>query len=298
MEPETFHQGLRLKLPPTSSGLKPLEGLSFLLAEDNVTNQLVASQMLKALGGMVEIASDGAIALELLQKTDFDILLIDIEMPRVSGLDVIRTVRGDPGALAEKPIIALTAYAMEEHRTKILNVGADGLIAKPISSITQFGNDIRSIAANAIKTRTGESLDPEAAPAPAPKAQDVMAAERQGGGERAQIEEAIFDGLVQSMGAKGLPVVLKKAEDDIATAGRQIEMAAETGDMVLMRGASHVVISVAGSVGGIRLQRQAEALNRLAHIEERGAAAVLAKEVDKEIRGVLAFIKSKRTGGA
>ena len=286
-----------MKLPSSASGRKPLEGLSFLLAEDNVTNQLVASQMLKALGGEVEIAADGAIALDLVKARDFDILLIDIEMPRVSGLDVIRAVRADEAPLATKPIIALTAYAMAEHRVKILEVGADGLIAKPITSITQFGEDIRDIASKALAERNGEA--PQSAP-PKPKpvtAPEVMAGERRVDPAGAQIDRAIFDGLAQSVGAKGFAAVLRKAEDDLETAGRQIEMAAETGDIVLMRGASHVVISVAGSVGGVRLQRQAEALNRLAHIEEIGAAAVLTREINRELKGVLEFIRVERKGG-
>ena len=73
-------------------------------------------------------------------------------------------------------------------------------------------------------------------------------------------------------------------------------MAAESRDVELMRGASHVVISVAGSVGAVRLQRQAEALNRLAHIEELSAAAVLARELEKELMGVVAFLRAETSG--
>lgn len=269
---------------------RPLAGLTFLLAEDNVTNQLVASQMLKTLGGSVEIAADGAIALQFLQDRDYDILLIDIEMPRVSGLDVIRSVRGEKGELKDKPVIALTAYAMEEHRRKILEVGADGLIPKPITSITQFGKDIVGIVASKLDALADTA--PEAAAED--DANDVMARERMHDPSGAQIEMEIFDGLAASLGVKGLPGILKKADEDLATARDQIETAAETGDFELMRGASHVVVSVAGSVGGVRLQRQAEALNRLAHIEELGAAAVLTKELAKELEGVLAFIRAQR----
>ncbi|MEL7463700.1 MAG: response regulator [Pseudomonadota bacterium] len=285
-----------MKLPAASPGSKPLEGLTFLLAEDNVTNQLVASQMIKALGGSVEIAADGAIALELIGKQSFDILLVDIEMPRVSGLDVIRSVRARQDPVAAAPIIALTAYAMAEHRTKIIGAGADGLIAKPITSITRFGEDIREIAAKAAAERGGAEIAAPEASAPKATAPEIMAEERRATPGGAVIERGVFDGLAQSMGAAGLRTLLRKAEEDLETAGNQIEMAAETGDVVLMRGASHVVISVAGSVGGVRLQRQAEALNRLAHIEELAAAAVLAGEIRKELDGVLTFIRNERSG--
>lgn len=271
-------------------GRKPLEGLSFLLAEDNVTNQLVASQMIKALGGEVEIASDGAIALDVLKTRDFDILLVDIEMPRVSGLDVIRSVRGGGGALAEKPVIALTAYAMEEHREKIIGVGADGLIAKPITSITALGEEIRKIAGRRIGGVVETPSEPKES------AYEVLQKEAANDASGPKIERGIFDGLVSSIGAKGVPTVLRKATDDLETACGQIEMAAESSDVELMRGASHVVISVAGSVGAVRLQRQAEALNRLAHIEELSAAAVLARELKKELLGVVAFLRAETDG--
>jgi CheY-like chemotaxis protein len=93
-----------------------LSGLRVLLAEDNPTNQLVATQMLESLGASVVLAEDGAEALEILGLGTFDVLLIDIEMPRVNGIEMIRTVRGYSGPAAEVPMIALTAYVMREHR--------------------------------------------------------------------------------------------------------------------------------------------------------------------------------------
>jgi len=76
-----------------STKLPDLSGLSILLAEDNITNQMVVTQMLDAMGAHFEIASDGVEALEKFETHDFDVLLLDIEMPRMSGLDVIRSVR-------------------------------------------------------------------------------------------------------------------------------------------------------------------------------------------------------------
>lgn len=136
------------------SNLSRLQGMSVLLAEDNVTNQLVATQMLGNLGATVDVASDGAIALERLAQNSYDILLVDIEMPRVSGLDVIRSVRSSAGELANAPVIALTAYAMQEHREKIRKAGADGLIPKPIISIEQFGADILNYMDEGVKRRS------------------------------------------------------------------------------------------------------------------------------------------------
>ena len=106
-----------------------LSGLRVLLAEDNPTNQLVAAQMLESLGASVLLAEDGAEALEIVAREPFDVMLVDIEMPRVSGIEVLRTVRGLSGPIAEVPMIALTAYVMREHRAAIDAAGADDSLA-------------------------------------------------------------------------------------------------------------------------------------------------------------------------
>ena len=109
-----------------------LDSVRVLLAEDNPTNQLVAAQMLESLGATVTLARDGAEALELAERQSFDAMLIDIEMPRVSGIDVIRRVRQSSAPLAETPIIALTAYALSGDAERSLQVGCDAHLTKPI----------------------------------------------------------------------------------------------------------------------------------------------------------------------
>ena len=84
-----------------------LSGLNILLAEDNPTNQLVAVQMLESLGATVTLAVDGAEALEILDGKLFDVALIDIEMPRVSGIELIQRLREDRGPVADMPMIAI-----------------------------------------------------------------------------------------------------------------------------------------------------------------------------------------------
>lgn len=261
-------------MPDAEIDLDRLKGMSILLAEDNVTNQLVATQMLETLGAKVDIAADGAIALERLREHVYDVLLIDIEMPRVSGLDVIRAIRADDGPLASAPVIALTAYAMEEHREKITGVGADGLIAKPITSIQQFGVDILSL------------MDSRRARAAAAKP-----------GGAAVIERMIYDGLVASIGAEAMGELLSRVETDLQTARADIAEAAAGADPDLMGSASHILISVAGTVGAVRLQRQAERLNRLADRGETDAAAALAEEALPELDLVINFVREERKAG-
>lgn len=260
------------------NGPRRLQGLSVLLAEDNVTNQLVATQMLENLGATVDVASDGAIALERLAQNTYDILLVDIEMPRVSGLDVIRSVRSSPGDLANAPVIALTAYAMQEHREKIRKAGADGLIPKPIISIEQFGEDILNYMVEGARRRAS------------PKATEVAA-------DGPTIESTIFESLAETIGADAMIDLLGKIEIDLRSAKSQIIDANNTADSDQMRSATHVLISVAGAVGGVRLQGQAERLNALAHAGDFANVSALTDETLSELDGVLEYVTEKiRTG--
>lgn len=256
----------------TEVDLNRLKGMSILLAEDNVTNQLVATQMLETLGAVVDIAADGAIALERLRERTYDVLLIDIEMPRVSGLDVIRAIRADEGPLSNALVIALTAYAMQNHREKIIGVGADGLIAKPITSIRQFGVDILSL------------LDGRAAKVSAGAAPPAGAV----------IERMIYESLAASIGEDAMAELLVRIEIDLQTARTDISAALASVDLDLMAHASHILISVAGAVGAVRLQRQSERLNRFAEEQEADAATALAEEALPELDNVIAFIASER----
>ena len=260
------------------SNLSRLQGMSVLLAEDNVTNQLVATQMLGNLGATVDVASDGAIALERLAQNSYDILLVDIEMPRVSGLDVIRSVRSSAGELANAPVIALTACAMQEHREKIRKAGADGLIPKPIISIEQFGADILNYMDEGVKRRSTPD-------------------ESAGSVDGPMIENSIFESLAETIGADAMIDLLGKIEIDLRSVKNQIIDANNTADSDLMRSATHVLISVAGAVGGVRLQGQAERLNALAHAGDFANVSALTDETLEELDGVLDYVTEKiRTG--
>ena len=110
--------------------------------------------MLRALDAEVTVCSDGVEALERFEAEEFDLVVVDIEMPRLSGLDVIRAIRARGDARAQVPIVALTAYAMREHRERIAAAGANGLISKPITSVEALG---RGLAAHVTPRSAGRA---------------------------------------------------------------------------------------------------------------------------------------------
>jgi signal transduction histidine kinase/CheY-like chemotaxis protein len=107
-------------------------GLHILVADDNLVNQKVAKSMLERLGHTVALAGDGKEALAAVKTTSFDLIMMDVQMPEMDGLEATRRTRQWEGGKTHVPIIALTAHAMESHREECLAAGMDSFLAKPI----------------------------------------------------------------------------------------------------------------------------------------------------------------------
>ena len=118
--------------PAPDDDTADLTGLRVLVAEDNPVNQAVARAILEAVGAEVDTADDGAQALDRLGEKTFDLVLMDIHMPRMDGLEALSRIRAGHGGQADIPVIALTADAMNENRVRFLAVGFQDVQAKPI----------------------------------------------------------------------------------------------------------------------------------------------------------------------
>jgi len=110
-----------------------LDGLSILVIEDNATNRLVATKMLESLGASVETAEDGERGVEAAARGGHDLILMDIQMPGIDGVEAARRIRAAGGPGAEAPIIALTANVLAHQRADYLRAGMNGVVGKPIS---------------------------------------------------------------------------------------------------------------------------------------------------------------------
>jgi len=106
--------------------------LRILLAEDNLSNRKVILEMLKRLGYRADAAADGFEVLQALQRQQYDLILMDVRMPELSGLEAAKQIRKLWPASQQPKIIAITAYALEGDREKCLAAGMDDYISKPV----------------------------------------------------------------------------------------------------------------------------------------------------------------------
>jgi len=111
----------------------PTSVLRVLLAEDNPVNQLLASRLLEKRGHRVVVTANGREALAALEKESYDLVLMDVQMPEMDGLEATAAIREkEKGSGIHQPVIALTAHAMKGDRERCLAGGMDGYLSKPI----------------------------------------------------------------------------------------------------------------------------------------------------------------------
>jgi len=253
-----------------------LAGVRILLAEDNPTNQIVATQMLRALKAEVTLSSDGVEAMEIFEAGDFDLIVVDIEMPRMTGLDVIRAIRGRKDGRGRIPIVALTAYAMREHRDRIAAAGANGLISKPITSVEALGQALR------VHVAPSRRFEPELAEDGGPWSNEPVA------------DIGVFDALCNAIGGDMMAELLEKVVTDLMQARRDLAAALSPLDRKAIRSASHILISVAGAIGATRLQSCSRALNTAAQSENARNLPDDTRRCLAEIDAAVAFAVSRR----
>ncbi len=103
------------------------------MAEDNPLNRLFAKELLEHMGHLVTLAADGEEALSALSKEKFDLVLMDVQMPKMGGEEATKRIRAGlvEGCPRDVPIIALTAHAIEGDRERFMAAGMDDYLSKP-----------------------------------------------------------------------------------------------------------------------------------------------------------------------
>lgn len=175
-------------IKPAPSTIPELK-LRILVAEDNPTSQLIARKTLEKTGCTVQIAGNGLEATRMAQQDNFDLILMDFDMPEMDGLEATRIIReGEKKTRRHLLIIAMTAYAMKQDRDKCLAAGMDGYLTKPINPDTLY-NAIKGLMPLYKSSREPEMASP---PAMASKpAVDLEAAMRTVDGDKDILKEVL-----------------------------------------------------------------------------------------------------------
>ena len=251
-----------------AGALPDLTDIKILVAEDNETNQLILAQMLDVMGAEYEIAPDGIEALNWLERETFDIALIDIDMPRLSGIDVMHTLRSGSSTHKGLPILAITAFVLRANREAIYRAGANRILAKPIVSIEALGQSIAAL------------LSPDANI-------DIASIDEN---TQSQLDTPRFHRLLEIAGPQGAIELLSRLIEDLTNVQRQLRIAVQTTDQALLRTHTHVLISLAGAVGADRLHSLAQVLNSAAHKMDNTAITRMSGEADHDLTRLMEFI--------
>ena len=177
--------------PVQSNALPDRRPLKILLVEDNLVNQKMTVTMLQKRGHTVNVANDGEECLAALERGSFDMILMDVHMPKMGGFEATQAIRASEQAGDQHvPIVALTALAMTGDRDACLKAGMDGYVSKPINSAELFGTLERMFP-----NRAGNEAPPRPAPIPRlrPRAEvlDVARLEQNMEGDTAMLRDIL-----------------------------------------------------------------------------------------------------------
>ncbi|MFV0281724.1 MAG: response regulator [Rhodoblastus sp.] len=228
----------------------PARDLAILVAEDNKTNQKVIAKMLSLVGRSVTIVDDGHAALDILATQRFDVVLMDINMPHLNGIEATRRLRAFERTLDRRtPVIALTADVTDETRTRCKEAGIDDCITKPIDLPALLGAIDRlleidsSVVASSEQKAHADDADtpPQADESPEATAPDAAVHDH--------INKAALADLERLGGSDFVREVVSQFVADAALILKELAAAARDGDVERFRDEAHALRSCSANVG-------------------------------------------------
>jgi len=255
--------------------------LNILLAEDNVVNQRLAAKILEKRGHRVVVASNGKEAIEKLEGERFDLVLMDVQMPEMDGLEATRQIRNAEFGMGNIPIVAMTAHAMKEDRERCLAAGMDDYLSKPVNAEELFTVIEKLADTLRAKENKGEKMVP-ASKDNVPIAKDIFDLPK-----TLEVVDGDKDFFKEIVG-----LFLENLPDSIA----QIREAIANSDSNALDKAAH---SLKGSVGNFGAKRAFEAAYRLEIIGREGRLAetdAALSKLEKELKDLEAAMKEALSG--
>jgi PAS domain S-box-containing protein len=239
-------------------------GLRVLVAEDNLINQKLALSILKKAGHSVTVVMNGKEALETLGSGSYEVVLMDVQMPVMDGLEATKAIRNSwvPGVNRDVPVIALTAHAMRGDRERFIQAGMDGYVSKPFRSAELLEAIRRCVSDPACRACREESRGRKDFPGDVINAGEAL---RLLDGDRELLVE-IWETFVQGSSAQ-----VEKIERALASA-----------DFKTLEVEAHSLKSASGSVGAMRLKDEAFSMEQAAAAKDKEAVSKVFKVLKQE----------------
>jgi CheY-like chemotaxis protein len=273
--------------------------LRILLAEDNATNQKLALHLLSRMGYRADLAANGLEVVEALERREYDVVLMDMQMPEMDGIEATRQIHQRWGQSRHPHIVAMTANAMEGDREACLTAGMDDYVSKPIrlpalvGALERSAEAVRSVASGMQHTPvTTELHAAPAGPPPSGTATD--------GTDGREARDLAIAATLQAMGEgdpQFLAELIETFLEDAPQLLRQLRNALVAGDASTVRLVAHGLKSNGAEFGALafsNLCKELEMLGRAGQLD--GAAALLDRievayqHVEAELRAALEHV--------
>lgn len=229
--------------------------LRLLVVEDNAVNQQVALGVLRRLDHTVDVAGDGIEALEAVRQRPYDIIFMDVRMPRMDGLEATRRIRQLAGPAARTPIVAMTAGAMQGDEAGCLEAGMDGFLAKPIDRRKLYETLERFAGPSPTESRTTAESPPTMDAATIDVATRPVAVD-------GELDVEALDDLSDVLGIEDVEHLARRFLADAPKRLQGMRAASNVGDIDTAAREAHSLKGASGSMGMRRVEATAAALEK------------------------------------
>jgi signal transduction histidine kinase/DNA-binding response OmpR family regulator len=266
-------------VPPVARDVGSPVPLRILLAEDNAINQKVALRLLERLGYGTDVVGDGRQALARLAHAAYDVILMDVQMPEMDGLEASRAICARWAASERPRIIAMTAEAMQGDRDKCLAAGMDDYIVKPVT--------LDRLAAALAECRPlAATTAPEAAVAPPVEKQRIAAC--------TALDRDVLDQLREDLGGTAaLREVIRSFLDQTPSVLSALRDAAARADVPSIRRVAHMIKGTSSILGARELSEQCAEIERVGQTGFIADAGSRVTAVEASYRTIEAALKAE-----
>lgn len=239
---ENFNKLLTQTAPITNQ----ISSTRILMAEDSPTNQMVALGMLASEGLEADVADNGVEALKKISEYSYDLVLMDIAMPELDGIEAMKKIRLMPPPKCDIPIIAITAHSLGREREHFIDLGFNDYVSKPIDkailvkTLRKWLSDYKELKASAVNEKLGSGETPS-------RYEEVL-------------EMEVIQNLIRDIGPDSVPLMIETFLEELAKRITSLDQAVNENDFISAERDAHTIKSTSGAFGGLKLQAIASEL--------------------------------------